>query len=65
MPEYYDINIQIWTDGTAGSLVYYSVIQENAEKGKPEPLVWGEANSFEDALTIAKEAVVEALTVKE
>jgi hypothetical protein len=56
---YYDINVQIWSEG---DVVYYSVIQEQEENDEsPETLVYGETDTFEQALAFAREAVLEAL----
>lgn len=58
---YYDINVQVWKEHNG--VVYWSVIQEHDEAGADEePLAWGETDSVEDAVELAKAAVTMALT---
>jgi len=62
---YYDINVQVWSDPTG--VIYYSVIQENdeSEDEQAEPLVYGTADTIEEALVITRDAVAKALTTTE
>jgi hypothetical protein len=56
---YYDINVQIWSEN---DVVYYSVVQEHeVNDPEPEPLIYGEADTFEQALILTRQTVLEAL----